>query len=379
MIRSAVQFFLPHIVAVLCLAPLGALAQMNKCVDSGGKVSYQEQPCAGAKPDVGPASASKAAPTSPASPSVPRPEPEYTKFRSAGPLDQNTVCAFSGLVLPADFYVYAAGGYTGRKLDFQIDQSGHAATQIDVAVNQSAKPVVLILGAYEPTIWNIGWTPKTRILAVLVSGYHRQVIAGLDPAVPTLNSSYDNKGPCGYLYKVDGDDRLNPLARKLFGRAVDLAYPVPGGGTVVIGERIANPSELVTSSAKTPESFRDRSAPKAGEAGLEEAVRKGQLRRAAPADAQAWADAKAGGRRDVPPVAGGAPVPPPPLPHNAYVVLKAFEFSAGLYGAHSASFYVLKGVPRPTGQPGHSDVYDFNTIDCRGPSCGVGTGRNGRI
>jgi hypothetical protein len=370
MSKLAVRFSLPCIAAALCLVPSGTLAQIHKCIDSGGKLSYQEQPCAGAVPEAGPASASKTAPASRASPSAPRPEPEYTKFRPAGPLDQSTICAFSGLALPADFYVYAAGGYAGRKLDFQIDQSGHAATQIDVAVNQAAKPVVLILGAYEPTIWNIGWTPKTRILAVLVTGYHRQAIAGLDAAVPTLNSSYDNKGACGYLYKVDGDDRLNPLARKLFGRPVDLAYPVPGG-TVIIGERIDNPSNLVTSSARTPESYRDRNAPKAGEAGLEEAVRKGQLRRAVPADAQAWADAKAGGKRDVPPVAGGSPVRPPSLPHNAYVVLKAFEFPAGLYGAHSAIFYVPKGVPRPSGQPGHSSVYDFNTIDCRGPSCGA--------
>jgi hypothetical protein len=86
-----------------------------------------------------------------------------------------------------------------------------------VAVNNGGQPVVLILGAYEPTVWNIGWTTGTRILAVLVSGYHRQALAGLDPKVPTINSSYDNRGPCGYFYLggSDGIEKLNPISRKL--------------------------------------------------------------------------------------------------------------------------------------------------------------------
>lgn len=45
----------------------------------------------------------------------------------------------------------------GRELSFQIDQSGHQATQFDITVNSPEQPVALILGAYEPTVWNIGW------------------------------------------------------------------------------------------------------------------------------------------------------------------------------------------------------------------------------
>ena len=90
-------------------------------------------------------------------------------------------CEFRNLQLPTEVSVFATGSYAGRKLDWQIDQSGHSATQIDVAVNHPNQPVVLILGAYEPTIWNIGWSKGTTILAVLVSGYHRQALAGLDP------------------------------------------------------------------------------------------------------------------------------------------------------------------------------------------------------
>ena len=50
---------------------------------------------------------------------------------------------------------------------------------MDVVVNYSSKPVVLMLGAYEPTIWNIKWTPTTHIVALLVSGYRRQAVLAL--------------------------------------------------------------------------------------------------------------------------------------------------------------------------------------------------------
>jgi hypothetical protein len=42
---------------------------------------------------------------------------------------------------------------------------------------------------------------------------------------------------------------------------------------------------------------------------------------------------------------------------------------AGLYGANAATFFVPKGVARPSGQLGHSKIYDFNTMTCVGLTC----------
>lgn len=281
-------------------------------------------------------------------------------------------CGFSGLALPAEYSIFAAGAYSGRKIAFQIDQSGHEGTQIDVAVNSPGKPVVLMLGAYEPTIWNIGWSTGTNILAVLVSGYHRQAVAGLEKDTPLLNSSYDNRGSCGYFY-VSNDNltALNPMARRVFGRSVDMVFPAEKG-RVVIGEPLRADTDLVTSPDVSPASFHDKDAPVAGPAGLEDAVRKGYLRKATAEDADAWVDALMQNQpqRDVPPVAGkDISKPPRPHMHNAYVVLKPFTYPAGLYGGNSATFLIPKGVPRPDGNPGHSAVYDFNTLHCQGALC----------
>jgi len=303
---------------------------------------------------------------------------------------QKSVCQFSDLALPKNFAVFAAGNYSGQPINFQIDQSGHQATQMNVTVNVPLKPVVLMLGAYEPTIWNIRWTSATRILAVLVSGYHRQAVAGLHASVPILNSSSDNKGPCSYFYVSEKElEKLNPIARQLFGRPVDLVY-FAKRGDIMIGEPVSSNVKLVTSSANPPESFYDKTAPLAGQAGLLDALQKGLLRKATEADADAWVRAlmAKAPKRDEPSISGQGPRKPPRPTVNAtactfstvksnsckqenhsYVVLKQFTYPAGLYGAHSVTFFILKGVPKPKGNPGHSTVYDFGSIKCDGPSC----------
>ncbi len=326
------------------------------------------------KPDVAPA----AIQGSPTPPPVGAGSPEAlgtfafqrnTQEPSTGP----TRCAFENFTLSPSMKIFAAGAYSGREIDFQIDQSGHQGTQIDVAVNHPDAPVVLMLGAYEPTIWNIGWSPKTRIAAVLVSGYHRQVIAGLPAAIPTLVSSYDNKGACGYFYvSPDKLTSLNPMAQKVFGHDVDLVYPAKDG-RVVIGDAIPADISLITATNRSPESYRSPNAPLAGKAGLDEAIRNGLLRDATRSDALAWADAQSRLPKNtsLPPVAGGSPPSRAPEIFNAYVVLKPMTIPAGLYGANSATFFVPKGVPRPTGNPGHSAIFDFNTMRCVGAICGM--------
>jgi hypothetical protein len=98
-------------------------------------------------------------------------------------------------------------------------------------------------------------------------------------------------------------------------------------------------------------------------------MRKGILRRATLKDATKWINAlkKKYAIQHRPP-----PNIPPDL-DNAYVVLKKFTYPAGLYGGHSATFYIPEGVPLPTGNYGHSKIYDLNSIslECTaGSACG---------
>jgi hypothetical protein len=263
----------------------------------------------------------------------------------------------SGMQLPADFRVLAAGGYGGRELGFQIDQSGHGATQIDVVVSGQEKPVALMLGAYEPTVWNVSWATGTRIVAVYVGGYHTQRVAGLPKNVPLLVSSYEQKSACPYFYLGgEGLSTINAAARRVFGRPVDMVYPSGKDGTAFVG---SGPIRGIESSRETTvDSFRDRNAPLAGQPGIEDAIRRGLLRRAGPTDIGLWARVLAEQGRDTPPVAGNPS--PPRVPENLYIVQGDFTYPSGLYGAHAVMFLVPPGVPRPGGNPGHSAVFELH-------------------
>jgi len=283
------------------------------------------------------------------------------------------ICSFGNTDFPEDMSIYAGGSYSGKKISHQIDQSGHQATQFEVLVNSPDEPVALILGAYEPSIWNIAWTQGTQIKAVLASGYHRQVVAGLPNDTPILNSSYDNRGPCGYLYIAEKNlKKINPLSNRVFGKNVNLVH-YANNGNLVFGNPIASDEKLFTSADNPPESFIDKSKPLAGPAGLEDLTTKGFLRRATSSDHDRWAKLKANAyNKELPPVANGSSTEAfkPKSIHNGYVILRDVTIPAGLYGGNSATLFLNEGVPYPKGQLGHSTLYDFNTLTCRGVACG---------
>ncbi|MGN6707665.1 MAG: hypothetical protein ACTHJO_16595 [Rhodanobacter sp.] len=355
------------LLALACLAVGGCLPE-----PPSGEAG--QAPVATASPAPA-ASALTSAPTPPVVPAAAASAPTKPFAFAVEAASTGATCEFTGLQLPASTKVYAAGAYGGSRQDFQIDQSGHQATAMQVAVNQPDAAVVLMLGSYEPTVWSIGWTPGTRVVAVLVSGYHSQQVTGLPASVPVRISTYDNKGACGYFYVAPKNaGRLNPIARRAFGRPVDMLYPAHDG-KVVVGEPLAAGTALVTDgSARAVPEFRLPNSSLAGQAGLEQGVRDGFLREADASDAAAWVAARRARPRapaDVPPIAGGAPPPATPGLFHAYVVLKAYTLPAGLYGANSATFFVPRGVPRPTGKLGHSTLYDFNTLSCAGVRCGM--------
>jgi uncharacterized membrane protein len=276
------------------------------------------------------------------------------------PVKVSDACTVFAGQLPPDYVLYAGGAYSGSKLDFQIDQSGHEATRFDVFVNEPGKKVVLALGAYEPSVWNIRWSQGTVVAGVFVSGYHRQALAGLGSEVPVLNASYDNRSSCGYFY-LDRNDvaKSDAMVRKLFGRSAQ-TYFVASDGQVTFGNQAAS---YLQGAGPSVDSFRDKNAPLAGQPGIEQLLREGKLRIATQQDVAAWQSAVsrsqnlpqlnvvgAGPQRTYGDISAG----------NAYVVIKPMRYPAGLYGAHSVTFLVAAGVPRPEGNPGHSRVHDMN-------------------
>jgi len=156
------------------------------------------------------------------------------------PLDAcERAVAQANVKFPKDFNVLAAGAYGGRELHYPLGDSGHGATQIDVTVVGQYKPFALMLGAYEPTFWNLSGVPASQVVAIYLSGYHAQRILGFPPNVPVISSSYEERkttSGCPYFYissSNDGTRQLDATARRVFGRPVDRIYSGRDGAILV--------------------------------------------------------------------------------------------------------------------------------------------------
>jgi hypothetical protein len=289
------------------------------------------------------------------------------------------VCRFPNLELPPNTAIYAAGGYGSEcaPLGHPIDPSGMMARRADVIVNEPNRPVVLMLGAHEPTVWNIEWTPGARILAVLASGSYGDAVSGLPKSTPVLlgwNYSKNKKvRACVPFYvespkRIDKIREINKLSEDVFGRAADYIVHFDKNCKIHIGEPLSIGGKTITSPDTPPESFFNPKAPLAGKAGLIDAVAKGLLRKATKQDLKAWKKGESPGNSNASDESDNMELSTS-YPWTSYVVLKPFVFPRGLYGPDAAIFYVPKGVPLPEGERGHSTIYDLNSMSCIGPMC----------
>jgi hypothetical protein len=285
-------------------------------------------------------------------------------------------CKFD-IKFPQDMVVFAGGAYRGRRSDIQIDDSGHEATEFDVTVNYPAKPVALFLSAYEPSIWKIKWTKGTKIEAVYVSGYHRQIVLGIPNSIHLINSSDKRYKRCESFYLSDNTiKKLNPISKRVFGKDVQIAYIAKRDGKILFGSKVPAKERLYTSADRKLSQFIDKSKPLAGPAGLRELEKKGYIRVANEEDLNRWAKLqediyKKRRNSNLPKVINGSAKKSfkPRYVLHGYTILKKIKIPAGLYGAHAATFFLQKGVPFPDGDLGHSTLYDFNTGKCYGVLC----------
>lgn len=154
---------LTTLICVLTLAPGLVLAgeRVYRCTDRDGKVAFQGQPCPGALPPATTAAVATAAPRA----TVP---PQATVPAASLPLhsldyEQTTRANALSPPLPgmkqwaADADVVVVSGYAPSARLTQVD------------IDHRARPVLVVLSAYESTMWKVVPAPGTRIKAIVVS------------------------------------------------------------------------------------------------------------------------------------------------------------------------------------------------------------------
>lgn len=274
--------------------------------------------------------------------------------------------------------------------------------QVEVAL-PAQQPVALLLMYPEPAIWRLQLAPGSVVSAVYLAGGGAQRLEGA--TVPVFNTTDPALSRCGYGYIApENEDFIQPIARHHFGRTVDQVvflsggraridrisaigqapeqFAAPGLQPEVLPDAVATeaPADAAGpgSDASTPPGVPPASPEAAfpdtgpqrlpeGREGLAEAMRRGYLRPARPDEIDAFMQAML---RATPP--GSRQPNRPDHMFPAYLVLQPFQLPPGLTGANAASFIVPRDVARPTGDPGHSTIYDWNGMSCTGVLCWMG-------
>lgn len=285
-----------------------------------------------------------------------------------------TICAFPEVVFPSNLKVYGAGNYAGSVFGKQIDSSGHQSTVFDIAVNSPNQPVALVLGAYDPAVWNISWTAGTKIVAVAVTGYHRQIVIGITPETPLLIS---RGNPCESSYIIWGNiDSLNRLAERLFNKPADAIY-LSSNGKSVLGPPLVAGEKLITSKATSIDDFVDHNLPLAGSAALAQALLEGSIRKSNGDERKEWRKRWIEEHPETSSQQGNLTSHPLISDASTYVILKPYQIPKGLSAAGLPVFYLPSGILFPEGDVDEALLYDFGTLKCHGRICGFSCGRCG--
>ncbi|MFO1466333.1 MAG: DUF2339 domain-containing protein [Steroidobacteraceae bacterium] len=268
-----------------------------------------------------------------------------------------TECSQWASRLPDEYDLYVAGAYQGRPLDFTIDDSDHRAGRFDVLVHAPGKNIVLALGAYEPSIWNIKWSRDTHIAGVWLSGYYTARINGLDANTPLLVSPYVQRGACPYFHVSNAAmDGVTQAIATVLPHEVNRAI-LANDGRVYIGRTELTPY-YVQGDVRQIEDFRMPGSPLAGQRGIEELLREGKLRRATLRDLNAY-------RAHLNRVNSGSRLEPSSgdegaiLPHT-YVVLDSMVLPPDIRSSDATTFIISEGVELPRGKTYQVSFLDMN-------------------
>jgi hypothetical protein len=255
--------------------------------------------------------------------------------------------------LPEDIEVHVIGRYRGEKeLDIQLGSSGHMVTEIEVVVNETDDPVVLVLTAYDPVVWKVGTTPGADLAAVLVSGYHSQALLGIPHDLPHRVISGEQSLGCK-PFSASGAADAASIEWDIFrltGHKIDRFYSEsPETGFRIGGDPYFRSSNVSFSSDLSLDDYDvyEGEIP-AGPRGVDELQRQGKIRLATQKEIDEWMN---GAREQNPEMYARLYL------GTTYVVMERIELPPGLFGGNSRTFIIPAGIPKPDGPKGHCQFY----------------------
>jgi hypothetical protein len=258
--------------------------------------------------------------------------------------------------------VVGLGAYEGgAPVELSFVAEGHEVRRIAVQANNHGKPLLLVLTAYDPVMWDFAGFPMERLRGVLVYGYSEQAVANLDPTVPirfvTQAMGATACGTAVYPYKQSAQlQQLRQQVRKVLGVPLQAFYGSYSPDAIQADGasfKPLAPSRLDKAKLKTSAPTQEGGL-LPGEPGLRQLLDRGDIRAARPDDVAEW-HRRSGEKHG-------------PATGYSFVVLRKTELPRGMYGAQSRDFIIPNGVPLPSDPGSHNQYFllkDGSCVECR--------------
>ena len=253
--------------------------------------------------------------------------------------------------------VVALGAYEGGEpTSLAFAGEGDEVSKIVVQADEQGPPLVIILNAYDPVLWDFAGFPDERLRGVIVYGYSEQAVAHLKGSIPvrfaTRSLGATSCGTYVYAYKQSPDlVRLREQVQAVLGVPLNAfygsyspnAFHADGSSSKPLAPVRLNRSQLRSSGPVQQGGLLP------GDQGLRQLMEQGAIRPAKSADWAQWQ--RVSGEK-------------PDTFLDAYVVLRSTEVPRGMYGAHSRAFIIPAGVPLPSDPGSHNRYYRLKDGTC---------------
>lgn len=301
-------------------------------------------------------------------------------------------CSFSHqkIPIPENVSVYAIGAKKGKPIDVSFGANRNSYV-FDLYVNSPKKPVVLILWAYEATLWKINLSEGTQLAGVIAGGYYTQIITGVSQNLPVFLTHYAGHirtvGPCR-PHRFDSNDANAHNAVKTYAEWV-LERPVTNfhlvkndeKGEIHLGETVNNKTVFTVMNEDANSAGMIYSSSQFYKAEtLTQGINNGMIRKATEMEINSWnkqrsaidteiyeetlkklGQSKADEELRKQLVRENYGPPLLIIPREAYVVLNSgYTVPLGI-----EEYFILPHGTKPaTGGYGRSQLMDMNTMEC---------------
>lgn len=286
------------------------------------------------------------------------------------PFNPDAACGLGEL--PSGFEVQLVHVKRGAKelTDQALDPEEVEAYLQPVAVGATSKPIVLVLMAGEPTVWQLSRTTNSQLAGVIATGRHQQRVVGLAASVPLIETASRSTNSCKAFYLDQRQIEEGNYPEQIWEtfaqdpQTVHLNQKPSGFEIGQLDSSLMSDKSLALSDVLLDPT--KQLLP--GKLGIKQLVKNGSLRRGSVSDFDQWLEASDISDDDKKMERERKRIKTETQRDSFYAIEKSTELPLGMGGSNSMRFVAAAGIDEIPGDISHNTIF-YADGRCKGPAC----------